>query len=576
MNTAQQPSSSRVRWWTRIDPWRDGTTLLCGFLLIYLVGVPLVLLFYGSAATGVPGEAGALSLSRYYEVLSDPDTYRLLGRSVVYALGVAAVALPLGGVTAWLVQRTNLPGKGIFVFLALCPAFMPPVLIALGRILLLDGNIGLVSRFLQSMLGADEPLLQVHSLYGMIWIGGVLDMPLAFLWLWPAFAAMDPALEEAGAMAGGRPWRVLRKVTLPLIWPAIAGAFLISFVLAIEDVTVPILVGLPGQVHVFATDIYLAHAQETPDTARASAQGVILLLVTIGFVWLYRHLTRKSERYAIVRGRGYRPSEVSLGVWRLPVFALMCAVFGFVVLLPLVILLWTSLSPYLQAPTLDGLTNLSLYWYRSLIDDPMAIRGLVNSALSGFGAAVVVMGLSVIVGWAVIRSKNRIWGFLDVLAFLPVAIPGLVVGLGLIWLYVPVALPIYGTLVIIWLAYITKFIPYGARLIYAGLRQLHPELEEAAHVSGASWGKTLRRIILPLLAPTLAAGILYSTMRAFRELPASLLLVSYGNETYSVIAYEMWSAGDPGRTAAYGMVVIVVMTTIVAITWRTVRKWAFR
>ena len=534
--------------------------------------VPLVLLVYGSLSTGTPANPGALSFAKYREVLSDPNTYRLLGASAIYASGVATVALLIGGITAWLVQRTNVPFKGVFVFLALCPAFMPPVLIVMGWILLLDGNIGLLSRMLQGLIGSSGPLFDIHSLGGMIWIGGILDVPLAFLWLWPAFAAMDPTLEEAASMARAPASRIVRTVTLPLLWPALAAAFLISFVLAIEDITVPILVGLPGRVHLLATDIYLSHAQAVPDTARASALGVLLLMLTAGLIAYYRRLTSRSERYAVVRGKGYRPRIVELGHWRPLATIALSLLFVLTVGLPLLVLLWTSLSPYLQVPSVAGLSRLSLRWYSAVITDAQAAGGIVNSLIAGVGAAAVVTLLAIISGWAVIRSGRRIWGFLDVLSFLPIAIPGLVVGLGLIWLYIPIPLPIYGTLWIIWIAYIVKFIPYAARLVYVGFRQLHPELEEAAYVAGATWGRMLRSIAVPLLGPTLAACVLYTTMRAFRELPASLLLVSFGNESYSVVAYQMWSGGEPGKTAAYGMVIIAVMTLIVGLTWRIARR----
>ncbi|MDD3445186.1 MAG: ABC transporter permease subunit, partial [Zavarzinia sp.] len=203
---------------------------------------------------------------------------------------------------------------------------------------------------------------------------------------------------------------------------------------------------------------------------------------------------------------------------------------------------------------------------------PLATRGISNSLIAGLVSALVVMALSIVVGWVVMRSGRRFWAFLDILTFLPIAIPGVVVALGLIWLYLPSDLPIYGTLAIIVIAYVTKFISYGVRMAYAGYRQLHPELEEAAYTSGAGWGRMLGSIYLPLLVPTVGAGILYITMRAFRELPASLLLLSHGNEPYSVVAYEFWSAGEQGKTAAYGVVVILVMTAILLATWKITRR----
>jgi iron(III) transport system permease protein len=215
-----------------------------------------------------------------------------------------------------------------------------------------------------------------------------------------------------------------------------------------------------------------------------------------------------------------------------------------------------------------GLRTLSLRWYHVLLEDPMALRGLVNATVLGLGTAVVVLALAVVVGWIQLRSRSRYRAALDLLAFAPIAIPGLVVGLSLMWLYLTLPLPVYGTLWILGIAFVTRFMPYGVRLAYAGFSQIHAELEEAAAVSGSGWGKTLRTISLPLLAPTLTAGAIYTILRAFRELSASLLLASFGNEPYSVVAYHMWEGGETSKTAAYGMVAIVVMTAAVVATQR--------
>ncbi|MDD3446518.1 MAG: ABC transporter permease subunit, partial [Zavarzinia sp.] len=337
-----------------VEPWRDGVTSVTALLLLFLVVVPLVLLVIGSVA-GTEG----VTVSRYGEIFASERTYRLLLNSVIYAAGVATIALIVGGSTAWLIQRTDVPGKGLFVFLVLAPAFMPPVLLIMSWILMLDGNIGAINRLLQGVLGLDGAPIDIYSLGGMIWVGGLLDVPLAFLWLWPAFAAMDPSLEEAAAMSRAGPWRSLRTVTLPLVWPAMAAAFLISFVMAIEDVTVPILVGLPGRVGVFATDIYLTQTQIPPDSVLASAQSVILLVLTIVMMMGYRRLMRKSERFAVVRGKGYRPAPVPLGRAR-PFATVYLALLALVsVGLPFLILIWTSLSPFLQVPSIAGLSRLS-------------------------------------------------------------------------------------------------------------------------------------------------------------------------------------------------------------------------
>jgi iron(III) transport system permease protein len=247
-------------------------------------------------------------------------------------------------------------------------------------------------------------------------------------------------------------------------------------------------------------------------------------------------------------------------------------VIGVTVGLPLFVLVWTSVSPFVQVPSIAGLKTLTFRWYGAVAEDPMAVRGFVNTAILGTGTALAVLVLSLVVGWIVVRSKARLRAVLDLVAFAPIAIPGIVVGLGLMWLYLTLPVPIYGTLWILWIAFVTRFIPYGARLAYAGFSQLHPELDEAAYVCGSSWAKTMRTVSLPLLAPTLTVGAIYTIVRAFRELGASLVLAAFEREPYSLVAYHMWTAGEGGKTAAYGVVAIAVVTVMVA----SVRRLAGR
>jgi iron(III) transport system permease protein len=276
-----------------------------------------------------------------------------------------------------------------------------------------------------------------------------------------------------------------------------------------------------------------------------------------------------------VRGRGFRPALVPLGAARIPIAVGLGFLLAVLVGLPVFVLAWTSLSPFLQVPSVAGLRTLSLRWYHVLLEDPMALRGLANATVLGLGTAAVVLALAVVMGWIQLRTRVRYRAALDLLAFAPIAIPGLVVGLSLMWLYLTLPLPVYGTLWILGIAFVTRFMPYGVRLAYAGFSQIHAELEEAAAVSGSGWGKTLRTISLPLLAPTLTAGAIYTILRAFRELSASLLLASFGNEPYSVVAYHMWEGGETSKTAAYGMVAIVLMTVVVLVTQRlTGRRYA--
>jgi iron(III) transport system permease protein len=422
----------------------------------------------------------------------------------------------------------------------------------------------MVNTFLQDIFGFQTGPLDLFSFGGMIWVKGIDGVPLVALWLWPAFAAMDPGLEEAGAAAGARPSRVLRTLTLPLMRPALLAAFVIAFVSTLEDLSVPALIGLPDRILVFASEIWLATARSPTDIHAASAYATVLLGITIVLVVLYRRLTLHYERYVVVRGRGYTPSLMKLGGMRWPT-ALMLGLFLFAtVILPLLLLLWMSLQPFTRIPSVEALQTLTLKNYGELFTNPLLIEGLRNSIVLGVATAIVVMALALVIGWIVVRARSRLGYVVDLISFAPIAIPGLVVGIALMWLYLSLRLPIaiYGTLLILLIAYVTRLLPFGVRLAYAGFAQVHPELEEVAATSGSPWGRTMRKISFPLLAPTVVVGMIYVFVRAFGEIPSSLLLFSFGNRTYSVVAFNMWFEGKVQATAAYGVIAVAVMLIV--------------
>jgi iron(III) transport system permease protein len=533
-------------------------------LVFYLVVVPLIFLLFGSVWTGRPGQDGNLSLETYGRIITDPNSYELMGVSVAYGLGATTISFVFGVAVAWLLHRTNIPGKPLFIFIVLLPLFVPGLLFSIGWILLLDPKIGIVNTFLQHTFGFEDGPFHLFSFGGMVWVKGIDGVPLVALWLWPAFTAMDPGLEEAGAAAGARPSRVLRTLTLPLMRPALLAAFVIAFVSTLEDLSVPALIGLPDRILVFASEIWLATARSPTDVHSASAYATVLLGITIALVVLYRRLTLHYERYVVVRGRGYKPSLMQLGRMRIPAAVLLGLFLFVVVILPLLLLLWMSIQPFTRVPSIEALSSLTLKSYGEIFSNPLLFEGLKNSILLGVATAAAVMLLALVIGWIVVRTRSRFAYVIDLISFAPIAIPGLVVGIALVWLYLTLRLPIaiYGTLLVLLIAYVTRLLPFGVRLAYAGFAQISPELEEVAATSGSAWGKSLRTISLPLLAPTVLVGMIYVFVRAFGEIPASLLLFSFGNRTYSVVAFNMWFEGKVQATAAYGVIAVGVMLVV--------------
>lgn len=549
------------------------SVIVLGTMLVvfYLVIVPIFFLVFGSVFTGRPGQEGTLSVDVYSRIFSDPRSYRLMGLSLVYALGSSLISFVFGVAIAWLLQRTDVAAKPFLIFVAVLPLFVPTLLFTIGWILLLDPSIGVINSILRAIFGFETGPLDLFSFPGMIWIKGINDIPLVALWLWPAFGAMDPGLEEAGAASGASPRHTFRSITLPLVRPALLAALVISFVSSLEDVTVPALIGLPDGITVFASEIWLASSRTPTDLHAASAYAVILLVITVVLVVFYRRLTMHHERFVTVRGRGYRPSVVPLGSWRKPAAILLGAFLFFIVVLPLLMLLWMSLQPYSRAFSFDAFGSLSTRAYQTLTTNRLIVEGLRNSAILGVATAVIVMFIALVIGWIVVRTSSWATKVIDIISFTPIAIPGLVIGVSLIWLYLtlPAPIPIYGTALVLLIAYATRLIPYGVRLSYAGFTQIHPELEEAGATSGSSWAGVMRKISLPLMAPTIAVGMIYVFIRAFGETPASLLLFSFGNRPYSVVAFNLWIEGEIQTTAAYGVLAIALMLVVALVLYKT-------
>lgn len=534
-------------------------------ILLYLVVVPMFFLLYGSIFKGRPGRSGNLTFETYLKVLGNPDTYSLLLNSSIYAIASSVLSVIFGVVIAVLLQRTDVRMKGLFLALALVPLVLPTVLTTIGWIFLLDSNMGLFNTVFSGITGAQGSIFNAYSFPGMIWIKALLDIPLVVIWLWPAFRSMDPSLEEAAGVCGASPLKAVLTISIPLVRPALLASFIVSVIASLEDVAVPLLVGLPARVNVFASEIYVAATRAPADIHRASVYGVFLLVITLLLLMLYRRLLGASERYVTVRGKGYRPALIRLRAWRIPVTSMLFVGMFTLFALPLLMLVWISIMPYSQAFSFEALGQATFENYLKLPSVPGAMSGLANSAWLGVVTAALVMALALVIGWIVVRSKSRAARFVDMVSFMPIAVPGLVLAIALIWLYTayPSSVRIYGTVAMLIIAYVTLLIPFGVRITFAGFTQLSTDLEEAGAMSGSTWWQTIRQITLPLLSSTLLVGAIYIFLRTFRELPASLMLHPIGTELYSVTAFQLWQAGMSKEVSAYGVVAVLLMGSFV-------------
>jgi len=537
-------------------------------VLIYLAVLPLFMLLLGSFQAEVAPREFVYTLKNYQNAYASEYTYSTFRNSLIFASGSAALSFILGTLLAWLTERTNTPLRAIFVPIAVVPLILPGVLESIAWIFLLSPKFGYLNVWLKYFFGLQSAPFNVFSLPGMIWVHSVGQVPLAFLMMVAAFKSMDPSLEESAMMSGGNTWQTLRRVTLRLLMPTCGSVLLILFVRTLESFETPALIGIPARIYVYTSEIYLAFNEYPPDYGRGGALAVGLLILSAIGVWLYTRSTKEGKKFQTVTGKAFRPRQFDLGPWRWAGFGFLMIYFVFVVLLPFLVLLWASFLPFFAAPSWDALQKLGLDNYRYLGGFRPFWEAMKNSVILATLTATVAMVLTSLVAWIVYKSRLPGSWILDFLAFVPITIPGIVMGMALILLYVAFPIPIYGTIWVLLIAYVTRFIPYGMRSASGSIMQIHSELEEAAAASGASWWETFRRVTLPLLRPGFAAGWIYICIVSFREFSTSVLLATGESRVLSILLFTMFEQGQVTVVAAIGILMILTLLAIVGVFYK--------
>ncbi|MGH8724477.1 MAG: ABC transporter permease [Burkholderiales bacterium] len=536
----------------------------CVLVTVYLGIVPLGFLLWQSFFTPQSAaKAAEFTLGNYAQAYGSADTWVLFWNSLRFAVGTSVLAFVIGTALAWMNERTNTPFKGLFFALSIIPLVIPGILFTVSWILLGSPKIGLINLALQKVFATDAVFVNVYSLWGMIWVDALHYSPMAFLLMTAAFRAMDPALEESAVMSGASVPQVVSRITLPLVWPAIFATLLILFVRAIESFEVPALLGLPVGIQVFTSAIYHAVHRYPSQIGLASAYAVTLLLITTLGVYFQSRLSSRGSKYATMTGKGFRPRQIDLGGWRHVAVAVFLAYFLFIVVLPFAVLLWSSFQRFYSVPSMEAIQRMTLDPYRTILGYPSLWRSVWNSLLLALGSATLIMLVTSVICWIVVKTKLPGRWLLDNIASLPMVFPGIVLGLAIMILYLYVPIGVYGTIWILLIAYVTRFLPYGLRYNTTSMLQIHKELEESAAMSGASWLTTFRRIILPLLKPGLVAGWIYIMIVSIRELSSSILLYSPGSEVLSILIWELWENGQYVELSALGVMFIIALFVLV-------------
>ena len=530
-------------------------------LVALLVGIPLLTVVFISLKTGLPGQPGALSLTNFRTVLFAPGTHLILWNTLVFATGTMVVTLSIAIPMVWLLNKTDLPLKGFFYLLMTVSVLIPTFLRAIGWILLTSPRIGL-----PGILGIEELNFSLYNLPGMWFVQGISFVPASVFMLSAAYRAMDPALEEAAYTCGVSKLMTFLRIIVPLTLPAIAAVFVYYFITAMSVFEAPAILGLPNGIFVLSSAIFEAvEARDgLPKYGEAGALGMLIIAVGLFASFFYVRIINQTQKYAVVTGRGYKPRLVSLGRWKPLALGFVALYFCAELLLPFLIFLWASFLPYLRVPSWAALSRLTLVNYANIFDYG-GTEPFINTLLLIASAPALTIVLSIPVSWIVVRSRFAYRGTLDTLVFLSQAIPNIVLGVTLLYLFLITrnTVPLYGTIFTLILANVINSLAYATRTVNSSMIQIHRELEEAARVSGVSGFITVVKVTLPLIAGAVFNGWLWVLLLTYREVTMALVLGSPDNRVISTVIWALWSEGRVPQVSALGVVMMATFFLLV-------------
>jgi iron(III) transport system permease protein len=532
------------------------------------VAMPLSLVFYQSFLTAPFFDPSAkASFAAYSFVFSDDDFWQAFWTTIAIASGMAAIAVPLGALLAFLMVRTDVPGKKYLEPLLLIPIFVSAVVIAFGYVVAV-GPVGIFSTLAKELIGFVP--WNLYSLWSLIIIAGLTHVPHVYLYSAAALRGLSTDLEEAARVSGANPFQVAINVSLPMIMPAILFAGVLVFFLGFELFGLPLVLGDPQDVLVLSTYLYkLTNKLGVPSYQLMAVVVVVIIGVTAPLVFMQRLLLRQAQRYVSVRGKGLKTQPLRLRGWRWFAFGVIVFWLIVTVAVPLFgITLRSFVVTWGEGVKLRDV--LTLDHYRELLDYPNVMRGIVNT----FGIGVIGGALAVACYTAIALAVHR-WNsgwtrLVDYIVMVPRAMPGLIAGLALLWvfLFVPFLSPLRSTMFSIWLAYSIVWLAYGMRLVSGTLLQVGPELEEAARVSGASDLRVKRDVTIPLIKYGMLASWLLIFLIFVREYSTGIYLLGPGTEVIGSLLVSLWGTGAVDLVSALSVVNVVMIGAGLAVAIR--------
>ena len=530
---------------------------------------PVFVVLWRSFTAGKLGFNVGLHLTNYMRVFADKDMMAMLGNSVWYAGGSALLGTGLGAFLAWVVARTNTPGKALVELMPLYPILMPPIMKNIAWILLLAPRSGILNGMLQQFFGIETPVFNAFTMAGMIWVFGLACVPLGYLFLLPVFLSFDPSLEESAYIAGAKPVRTMFKITFPLAIPAFTSALVLNFLRGLRSFETPVLQGTPGNIKVFVSRVYDSMALEF-NTGLATAYSVVLVVMSIVTLYFYVRATRFSDRYATITGKGYRVKVIDIGAWKYVTFASVLLYFLAGIVVPFVVLIVVSMIPYFDYDTFMHFPfNAVLTNYRTVLNHPSFMGGLYNSLVLSVSIAVVTVLLGIVMAFTIHRTKAAGTKVFEFIGTLPLAFPPLVLSVGLLIIFI--GTPLYNSLWALGLGLFVAYFPYAFRNASGSIVNIHKELDEAAWVHGAKWRHVFFKITLPILKPSVGGALFYIFIEAIRNVDVAVLLTAPGMEYGPVTLFEYFRVGQWAEAAAGGVIYLIILIVAVSLA-----KFAFK
>lgn len=550
-------------------------TFVYALLFVVLANVvllPLALIVLTSVNAGPMSttDQGA-TLQYFVEQWRSDNMPLILWNTVVFALGSSVIAVGIGVFFAFMSERTDMPFRSAVRIVIPLTIALPGVLYSIAWVLLLNEKIGFYNTITNTLFGVAP--FNASTMASMMFVEGLRLAAIVYLMSIGVFRNMDAALEEAAAVSGVRRHTIALRVTLGLLMPGVLAAALYVFTGALDAFDIPAILGMPAQIYTLSTKVYLQ--AQTGNYAGASVLGVIFLSMAVVAVLFYARAVRGIERFSTVTGKGYRPKPMSLGRFRYVAVALVVVYLFLVAGAPILITLWASFLPFYQPPSWEALQRVTFEAYERLFSTPRRTVTVWNSLILTLAAPTIALLIVTPISWFVVRTRIRGRRLLDVLAFLPHAVPSTVIGLSVVYLFLATPwalLPIYGSVWIIVFALVIGHLAFGSRQMHGAMIQLHKDLEEAGYVSGVPWRRMMQRVVIPLVAPSVIAAWTFMAMTSVRDTTMALMLGSTSNRVLPLLMWDAWNIGQYNDAAAGGVVLllfVIVILIVGAIVQRT-------